>query len=152
MKRALLIWAMVLLVISCGTANRAATDNTVASGEQDEELLNTGYGHVKKRNYTGSISKIDVKTGSGYTDIYDYIRGRVPGVMVNGKNITIRGINSINSSTEPLILVDGVEVSDLSTISPEMVDRIDVLKDASSTSLYGIRGANGVILITLRKK
>ena len=143
---------MALLVISCGTASRTTSDKAAAS-DPEEELLNTGYGHVKKKNYTGSISKVKVKSESdGYTDIYEYIRGRVPGVMVRGTSITIRGINSINSGTEPLILVDGVEVSDLSSISPAMVDSIDVLKDAASTAIYGVRGANGVILITLKKQ
>ena len=151
MKRTLFILALALMVISCGTANRAASGDAAAVSDPGEELLNTGYGHIKKKDYTGSITKVKVKSGGGYTDIYDYIRGRVPGVVVRGKSITIRGANSINSNTEPLILVDGVEFSDLSTISPETVDSIDVLKDAASTSMYGVRGANGVILITLRK-
>ena len=141
---------MALLVISCGTASRTTSDKSAAS-DPEEELLDAGYGTVKKRDNTNSISKLKMKDGNSYTDIYDYIRGRVPGVVVNGKNITIRGVNSINSGTSPLILVDGIEVSDLSNISPSMVDSISVLKD-SSASIYGVRGANGVILITLRKQ
>ena len=85
-----------------------------------------------------------------YTDMYEYLRGRVPGVAVGTDNsITIRGVNSINLSTEPLILLDGVAITDLSTINPMDVQSVDVLKDASS-SIYGARGANGVILITTK--
>jgi len=65
------------------------------------------------------------------------------------KRIIIRGIGSINSSNDPLILVDGSEITDLSTINPNDVKSVDVLKDASS-SIYGVRGANGVILITTK--
>ena len=73
------------------------------------------------------------------------------GVEVVGTSIRIRGERSINSSNEPLIIVDGMETSDISDISPEEVQTIDVLKDASTTALYGSRGANGVILITTRR-
>ena len=65
------------------------------------------------------------------------------------KRIIIRGIGSINSSNDPMILVDGSEITDLSTINPNDVKSVDVLKDASS-SIYGVRGANGVILITTK--
>ena len=78
-------------------------------------------------------------------------KGRVPGLVVNGTSITIRGVNSILGSNEPLILVDGMETDDISHIQPDMVERVDVLKDASTTALYGARGANGVILIVTRK-
>ncbi len=151
MKKILLLAAVAALALSCGTGRKMASDGA-ATGGQDDELLNTGYGYIKKKDSTGSISRLDMKGSEGYTDIYDYIRGRVPGVEVRGTSITIRGRNSINSGTEPLILVDGVEVRDISQISPTMVESIEVLKDASSTSIYGIRGANGVILITTRKK
>ena len=74
----------------------------------------------------------------------------MPGVQIGpGNTITIRGINSINSSTEPLILLDGVEISSLDDVNPYDVYSVDVLKDASS-SIYGLRGANGVILITTK--
>ena len=85
-----------------------------------------------------------------YADMYEYLQGRVPGLQVTpDKRIIIRGIGSINSSNDPLILVDGAEISDLSTINPNDVKSVDVLKDASS-SIYGVRGANGVILITTK--
>ena len=81
--------------------------------------------------------------------MYDYLRGRVAGVEVSPNNsIRIRGTNSINSSTEPLIIVDGSE-ADLNSVSPYDVYSVSVLKDASS-SIYGVRGANGVILITTK--
>ena len=70
-------------------------------------------------------------------------------IVKPGGSIQIRGISSVNSSTEPLILVDGVEVRDLSNINPMDVESIDVLKDASA-SIYGVRGANGVIIVKLK--
>ena len=73
------------------------------------------------------------------------------GLEVNGTTLRIRGDRSILGSNEPLILVDGVVTDDIGYITPDEVERIDVLKDASSTAIYGSRGANGVILITTRK-
>jgi TonB-dependent SusC/RagA subfamily outer membrane receptor len=90
-----------------------------------------------------------------YNTIYDYLEGRVPGLRIIRNNggtpsILIRGINSITSSTEPLILVDGVEVHDISYLNPRDVRSVDVLKDGSA-AIYGSRGGNGVILITLKR-
>ncbi len=122
----------------------------------DESQVDIGYGSTKKGNLTMAVSqvKVDDKEVGGYSNMYDYLRGRVPGVNVIGTGrsaqIQIRGINSINCPTEPLILVDGVEISDLNMINPNDVKSVSVLKDASS-SIYGSRGANGVILITMKR-
>ena len=119
----------------------------IAEGDRDIEVA---YGTVKKKNLTTDVGYIDGQdeTFASYTNIYDMIRGRVPGVSVIGSKITIRGINSINSSTDPLLVVDGVVVSTIDNISPRQVKSISVLK-GSDASIYGSRGANGVILITL---
>ena len=77
------------------------------------------------------------------------IQGKCAGVQVSGHSIIIRGKNSINLSSEPLFVVDGVAVEDVSYINPREVKNITVLKD-SAASIYGVRGANGVILITLK--
>jgi TonB-dependent SusC/RagA subfamily outer membrane receptor len=82
-----------------------------------------------------------------YQDIYDMIRGRVAGVEVSGKSIKIRGTNSLNISTEPLFVVDGVIVKEIDDIAPETVKSIEVLKGPDA-SVYGARGSNGVIVIT----
>jgi TonB-dependent SusC/RagA subfamily outer membrane receptor len=82
-----------------------------------------------------------------YQDIYDMIRGRVAGVEVSGKSIKIRGTNSLNISTEPLFVVDGVITREIDDIAPETVKSIEVLKGPDA-SVYGARGSNGVIVIT----
>lgn len=84
-----------------------------------------------------------------YQDIYDMIRGRVPGVEVSGKSIRIRGTRSLNVSNEPLFVVDGVITEDIDGIAPETVSTIEVLKGPDA-SAYGTRGANGVIVIKRR--
>ncbi len=141
--------AAALIVVSCGTSRKAA--DYVPGRDSGEEYVNTGYGKIKKKDSASSVSSLEIKQGSGYSDIYEYLKGRVPGLVVNGTSITIRGVNSILGSNEPLILVDGMETDDISHIQPDMVERVDVLKDASTTALYGARGANGVILIVTRK-
>jgi TonB-dependent SusC/RagA subfamily outer membrane receptor len=115
-----------------------------------DEEINVGYGTVKRKDLTQQIGRIDGtnKKYASYTSIYEMISGEVPGVQVQGKKITIRGINSINLSSEPLIVVDGMAVSSIDDIQPQMVRSIEVLK-GSAASIYGSRGANGVILITL---
>jgi TonB-dependent SusC/RagA subfamily outer membrane receptor len=84
-----------------------------------------------------------------HQNIYEMIRGEIPGVQVTGKSIMIQGPSSINLSTEPLIVVDGVPTASIDDISPQMVKSIEVLKGAAA-SIYGSRGANGVILINMR--
>ena len=143
MKKVIYFLSIVLLAAACGTARQ-----TASNGGED---VNLGYVQEDKDNSTTSVGTLKVKQGSGYSNIYDYLKGRVAGVEVNGTSITIRGLRSINYSNEPLILVDGQQVNDISWLSPEEVERVDVLKDAYSTAMYGSRGANGVILITTRK-
>ncbi len=145
MKKLMVFLAAAVTLCSCGPSKQL-------SNPGDEEI-NVGYGTTTKDNNNYSVSKLKVNNGKQamtYTDMYDYLRGRVPGVTVTANNtIVIRGVSS-NNQTEPLILVDGVEVEDLSSVDPQMVDSVEVLKDGSS-SIYGVRGGNGVILITTKK-
>lgn len=115
-----------------------------------EEKINIGYGSVERKNLTEPVNKLDVeKRNVVFSSIYEMI-GTQPGVQVNGRKILIRGVSSFTSDTQPLFVLDGNVVSDIDNISPESVKSIEILK-GSSTSIYGSRGANGVILITLKK-
>lgn len=120
--------------------------------DPDEESVDLGYGHVKRKSITGSVGKIDGTNPkyASYNSIYEMIRGEVPGVQVNGTSIMIRGATTIYGSTEPLFVVDGVPVITIDNILPQMVKSIEVLK-GSSAAIYGARGSNGVILINLLK-
>ena len=144
MKRLIYIFLPVLLLAGCG-APRAVP--------YEDEEVNVGYGSMKRKDITSSVSSLQVneKEVTTYTNMYDYLRGRVSGVQVTSDNrILIRGINSINLSTDPLIILDGAEITDLSVINPNDVESVTVLKDGSA-SIYGVRGANGVIIITTRR-
>jgi len=132
-----------ILLFSCSTANPAL------SGKEDKtrEESKTDSG----KNVPGKSGVVNVKDSAVpvYQDIYDMIRGRVAGVEVSGKSIKVRGTNSLNVSTEPLFVVDGVIVREIDDIAPETVKSIEVLKGPDA-SVYGIRGSNGVIIITRR--
>lgn len=123
--------------------------NKVDAGD---ETIDIGYGSVKKKNMTTNVSKIDGTNPkyASYRTIYDMLRGEVPGVQVNGTSIKIQGASSLMLSTEPLFVVDGITVNSIDDIQPVTVKSIQVLK-GSSASIYGSRGANGVILIDLVK-
>jgi TonB-linked SusC/RagA family outer membrane protein len=121
-----------------------------------------GYGTQRKRDLTGSIVSIPAKDleETPITRPDQMIQGRSSGVQVIQTNsapggnisIRIRGTNSINSSNEPLFVVDGFPgAGDLTTINPQDIESIEILKDASSTAIYGSRGANGVVLIITKK-
>jgi TonB-dependent SusC/RagA subfamily outer membrane receptor len=127
----------------------ASSYKNVAENPSDEETVNLGYGTIKKNNMTTPVDRIDATNSkyAAYRNIYDIIR-EIPGVQVNGNNIMIQGPSSINLSNQPLFVVDGVIVNSVNEISPQTVKSIEVLKGAS-TSIYGSRGANGVILIYL---
>lgn len=122
----------------------------------EEDSVYVGYGHVKRKNLTTAVSKVDVDEIQmrGYTSIGEYLKGRVPGLQVlkngSGYRYLIRGISSINAPTDPLFIVDGVEVTDIDFLNPSDVATVEVLKDASA-SIYGNRGACGVIVITTKR-
>ena len=111
--------------------------------------MDVGYGVQDKDKVTSAVSKVKVRKTETqtYSNMYDYLRGRVPGVQVTSDNrIIIRGLGTNSDSYDPLILVDGVQMNDLSSIDPQSVTSVDVIKDGSS-AIYGMQGANGVIII-----
>ena len=121
----------------------------VVSYDKDPRV-NIGYGIKDKRGVSYSVASVKPGDNEFYTNMYEYLRSKVAGVEVRADNsIVIRGVTTMNSSTAPLILVDGVEVYDLNTVDPHDVYSVDILKDSSS-SIYGIKGANGVIIITTK--
>lgn len=133
------------------------------------EVVAIGYGTVKKSDATGSVAVIkpdEVEAGMA-TSVQDMLVGQTPGVVVTpsggpegGASIRIRGGSSLNASNDPLIVIDGVPLSNdgvqgmgnaLGMISPENIESMSVLKDASATAIYGSRASNGVIIITTKK-
>lgn len=107
-----------------------------------------GYGYISEDNRTTAISYIDLNYGYGrFATVGDAISATVSNVMVNGDCVIIRGIGSPNGTQCAMIMVDGVESSSFNNIPTTQIKRIDVLKDAASSSIYGVRAANGVILI-----
>jgi len=124
----------------------------VQNKEKADDVVDIGYGVVKKKDLTYSVSKTNIteKNYSSYTNIYDLLRATVPGIQVSGKKIYIRGISTLNASTDPLFVVNGSITESIDNIQPVDVKSIQVLKDASA-SIYGVRGSNGVILINTVK-
>lgn len=126
-----------------------------------EEVVAVGYGTMKKSDLTGSVSSVKAEelVDRPSANLGQALQGKATGVLVRTSsaapggevNIVIRGKNSINSGSAPLYIVDGVPLSDIHTIPVEDMESVEVLKDASSTAIYGSRGANGVILVTTKK-
>ena len=124
------------------------------------EVVAVGYGVARRRDLTGSISSVGEKTLKHITttNAASAITGRLAGVNVvttQGSpdadvKIRVRGGGSITQNNEPLYIVDGFQVSGISDIPPTDIESVDVLKDASSTAIYGAKGANGVILVTTK--
>lgn len=125
-----------------------------------EEIVAIGYASVKRKDLTGAVSSVGEKTLRHITstNAASALTGRLAGVNVvttQGSpdaevSILVRGGGSITQSNEPLFIVDGFQVSSISDIPPTDIESIDVLKDASSTAIYGAKGANGVILVTTK--
>lgn len=127
------------------------------------EVVVIGYGTAKKSDLTSSVGKVKMQDfeKAPVRSFDEAFAGRVAGVRVAGNdgqpgvtsNIIIRGANSLTQDNSPLYVVDGfpLEATDFNAINPADIESIDVLKDASSTAIYGARGANGVIMITTKK-
>jgi len=125
-----------------------------------DEVVVIGYGTMRKRDLTGSVSSVNAETLAAVpvASAVEAITGKMAGVQVlttEGSpdaemRIRVRGGGSITQSNDPLFIVDGFPVSTISDIPPTDIESIDVLKDASSTAIYGSRGANGVVIVTTK--
>ena len=130
------------------------------SSKSLNEIVVVGYGTQKKRDVTGAVGSVSL-TAVSKTPVYgtaQLLEGQVAGVQVTQTNsqpgaaftVRIRGTNSINYSSDPLYVVDGFAGADITALNPNDIASMDVLKDASSTAIYGNRGANGVVIITTK--
>lgn len=133
----------------------SAKDNTMDS------VVIIGYGSMKKTDVTGSVASVSGKDllSKPISSALEGLQGKVPGVKVSLNSgapgglatVVIRGMGSINSSTDPLYVVDGVAMTNIQYLNPNDIKSMEVLKDASATSIYGARGSNGVILVTTKR-
>ncbi|MCG9792324.1 SusC/RagA family TonB-linked outer membrane protein [Flavobacterium algicola] len=162
-KNALIFTFIGMKTKSVPVGNKAIIN---VSMEEDaatlDEVVVIGYGTVKKKDLTGSVSTIDTDEAfvAPVANVQNAMQGRASGVQVVSNNgspgaapeIIIRGGNSITGGNDPLYVIDGfVGAGNLSSIDPNDIESMQVLKDASSTAIYGARGTNGVILITTKK-
>ena len=124
-----------------------------------ESIVVTGYGTQRKQDITGAVAIVNTNemSKSQYTNLTDRLQGRVPGVSVktNGEpgsmgDVTIRGV-SFFGDNNPLYVIDGIPTEDSPNINPADIETVQVLKDASSSAIYGSRAANGVVVITTKK-
>jgi TonB-linked SusC/RagA family outer membrane protein len=156
--------------IAISSINGALKISLVPDVKALVEVAVIGYQSKQKALVTGAMSTLDAKTISeaSVTSIDQALQGRVAGLVMTqnsgtpggGSSIQIRGLNSINSTNEPIYVIDGVIISSgtgsyyqnaFSSINPSDIESIDVLKDASATAIYGAQGANGVIIVTTKR-
>lgn len=143
--------------------NQTIVDITLGEDQNKlDDVIVVGYGTRKKSHLTGAIAKVNGKNLAALqvTRVDEALAGQLAGVRVQNtssepgapQKIQIRAASSITSNTDPLIIVDGYQISgDLGTVNANDIESIEVLKDASSAAIYGSRGANGVILVTTKK-
>ncbi len=125
--------------------------NKIIKEGKVEKVIDLGYYRRQAAKITSSIGVVESKQGEEnyYNDIYEMIKGELPGVSVVGKSITIRGPGSLRMSNEPLFVVNGTPVNSVDHIMPANVESVSVLRGAAA-NMYGSRGSNGVIVIQLK--
>ena len=142
---------------------KTIVDIVLKTSEQTlEEVVVVGYGTQKKESVTGAITSVNqkvLKTKTPVANITNALVGKVTGLTAiqqsgepgyDGATIFVRGKATFTGSTNPLILVDGVERS-FGDIDANEIESVSILKDASATAVYGVRGANGVVLVTTKR-
>ncbi len=152
------VLVLVALLPAC------ASGHSHASAAQPADSVQVGYGQQARRNVTGAVSSIETESqrDNSALQLEQLIQGRVAGVEIIRLDaarisLRIRGTNSVNSGTEPLYVIDGMKVhaesftDAMAGINPGDVARIEILKDAGATAIYGSEGANGVVLVTTRR-
>lgn len=151
--------AAALMCCACGTSSKTPSDvNDDVAKANEEEMSNVGYGTVSKDRDATESKKIKTEDipQKGYASVAEFLQGRAPGVQVtdNGSGeptIIIRGIATINGNTQPLYILDGVEISSLMSLNPNDIYSVEVLSGVSA-SIYGSRGGNGVLIFVSKGK
>ena len=156
-----LVFSMVGYSIKEVRADEALTVSLATMRSAIDSVVVVGYGTMRKVDVTGSVASVKSSEllAQPITNVLEGLQGRVAGVDIalnSGApgglaSVIIRGIGSINSSTDPLYVVDGVAMTNIQFLNPYDIQNVEVLKDASSTSIYGARGSNGVILVTTKR-
>lgn len=143
--------------------NRSVINVTLATGVSNlEDVVVIGYGTIKKKDVTGSVSGINQKDirSRPVNNALQAMQGKIAGVDITSNerpgqvgSINIRGVRSLTASNSPLFVVDGIPLSTggIDYLNPNDIESIDVLKDASATAIFGSRGANGVVIITTKQ-
>ena len=136
-------------VVNFNLGNFFTQEPVTGSVESVKEVINEGYGTAKKSNISKPVTQSDVSGNeyASFSSIYEILK-TIPGVRVSGNSVTVRGVSTTGSSS-PLFVVDGVTRSSVNQIDPSTIKSIEVLK-GTSASVYGLQGANGVILIRLK--
>ncbi|MDI3321175.1 SusC/RagA family TonB-linked outer membrane protein [Pinibacter soli] len=141
---------------------RTTIDVSMVTNKKElEQVVVVGYGSVKKKDLTGAVVSIkgeEVKKVAG-NNVMESVQGKMPGVDIvrtsgaagAGVNITVRGNRSILAQNGPLFIVDGIQYSSYQDINPNDIQSMEVLKDASSTAIFGAKGANGVVIISTKR-
>ena len=155
---------IVISYIGMKSKTITAKDNMKVVLEDDNASLNEivviGYGTVRKKDLTGSVTSVSAKQLENIpvTNVTEAMSGKLAGVNITTSEgspdadvkIRVRGGGSLSQDNSPLYIVDGFPVSSISDVAPSDIQSIDVLKDASSTAIYGAKGANGVVIITTK--
>ncbi|WP_051908108.1 SusC/RagA family TonB-linked outer membrane protein [Flavimarina sp. Hel_I_48] len=158
-----LVFSYVGMVNQEKTASSSGSLDVQMEGDTEalEEVVVVGYGTQRKSDVTGSVSSVQGEDllQRPVTNALQGLQGKVAGANVYlnsgsptaAPRVIIRGLGTINSSSSPLYVVDGVVMQDIQFLNPNNIESMEVLKDASSTAIYGARGANGVILVTTKR-
>ena len=122
--------------------------NLIFVDSKKNRELAIGYGYINQQDLTFAVNNLQQENNEycSYLNVFDLLRGRFPGVNISGNAVYIRSLNSVNSDTEALYVVDGVISSSIDWILPCEIRSISILKDGSG-SIYGTRGGNGVVII-----
>lgn len=143
-------------------AGRSSVDIAMETTNQDlNAVVVVGYGTVRKKDLTGAVTQVKASefNQGNITNPLQQLQGKAAGVVITqaggdpngGISVRVRGVTSLLGSGDPLYVIDGIVGADINAVGPNDIETVDILKDASSSAIYGARGANGVVLITTKK-
>ncbi|GHB86654.1 hypothetical protein GCM10007390_47870 [Persicitalea jodogahamensis] len=163
-KNAVLVFSYVGFVKQEVTVGNTTSLNIQLKADTKslEEVVVVGFGTQKKINATGAIASMGTKelVQSPVANVSNSLVGRLPGLFAtqgggepgnDASKLRIRGVGTFSGNTDPLTMVDGIQIDNINNIDPNEIESVTILKDASSTAVYGIRGANGVVIITTKR-